>query len=465
MKAIIIGAGEVGFHTAKLLTVEDNDVVLIDHSKEACQRVQEQLDLITLQGSGASPALLMEAGIKEAELLIAVTSCDEINMLACLIASRHGVATKVARVSNPDYFANEADLSPKDLQIDLLIDTAHLCAEEFLRLLNTPEAREIVEFEEGKVQLVAFRVKASNPLQGNPLARLGKEGFISNLRFTAIKRRQGETIIPKGNDYILEGDEVFAIGSREAIAHLLELSGVSLNQRLNRVIIAGSGQIGIYLAQALEASGTQVKMIEANLEKAETASNILKRTTVLHGDYLDPGFLEEAGVNGVEGFVSVTGDDEHDVMACVTAKQNGAARVLALVQKPRYLPILAAIPTLDAAVSSHLTAVGNILRLVRRGQIVSVASLREIDAEVIELVAGRNSKVIHKNLISLRDELPADALIGAIVRRDQVLVPTGDSVIQTGDRVIVFSMPDAIPSVEKLFTERVGSGKPVWSGK
>jgi trk system potassium uptake protein TrkA len=295
--------------------------------------------------------------------------------------------------------------------------------------------------------------------------RLGEEGFISNLCFTAIKRRQGETIIPKGNDYILEGDEVFAIGSREAIAHLLELSGVSLNQRLNRVIIAGSGRIGIYLAQALEASGTQVKMIEADLEKAEAASNILKRTTVLHGDYLDPGFLEEAGVNGVEGFVSVTGDDEHDVMACVTAKQNGAARVLALVQKPRYLPILAAIPTLDAAVSSHLTAVGNILRLVRRGQIVSVASLREIDAEVIELVAGRNSKIIHKNLTSLRGELPDDALIGAIVRRDQVLVPTGDSVIQTGDRVIVFSMPDAIPSVEKLFTERVGGGKPVWSGK
>ncbi len=451
MKAIIIGAGEGGFHTAKLLTAEDNDVVLIDHSKEACQHVQEQLDLLTLQGSGASPALLKEAGIEDAELLIAVTNCDEINILACLIADRYGVATKVARVSSPDYFANETNLSPKDLGIDLLINPERLCAEEFFHLLNIPEAREIVEFEEGKVQLVAFKVKSFNPLRGKPMSRLGDEELVSDSRLMAIKRRSGQTIVPKGEDYILEGDEVFAIGSRESTTNLLELSGVSLHKGLNRVIIAGAGRIGIYLAQALEENGTQVKMIEANRNIAEAASMILKKTTVLHGDYLNPGFLEQAGVDGVDGFVSVTGDDEDDIMACVTAKQNGAARVLALVQKPRYLPILAAIPTLDAVVSRHLTAVSNILRLIRRGQIVSATSLREIDAEVIELVAGVNSKIVHKTLISFRGKFPDDALIGAIVRRDKVLVPTGDSVIQPGDRVIVFSMPDAIPTVEKFF--------------
>jgi trk system potassium uptake protein TrkA len=220
---------------------------------------------------------------------------------------------------------------------------------------------------------------------------------------------------------------------------------------LNRVIIAGAGQIGIYLAQTLEAYGTQVKIIEPDLKLAEVASTILKRTTVLHGDYLQPGFLEQAGIAGVDGFVSVTGDDEDDILACVTAKQYGAARVLALVQNPRYLPILAEIPALDAIVSRHLTAVGNILRLVRRGDIVSVASLREIDAEVIELVAGVNSRIVHKEIISFRNKFPEDALIGAIVRRDRVIVPTGNCVIQPGDRVIVFSMPEAISSVEKFF--------------
>ena len=453
MKAIIIGAGEVGFYTAKLLVGDNNDVILIDQSKEACQRVQEQLDLITLEGSGASPSLLVKAGIKEAELLMAVTNSDEINMLACVIAARHGVKTKVVRVSNPDYFANETDLSPKDIGIDLLINPEQLCAEEFYRLLNIPQAREIVEFEDGKVQLIAFQVKPTNPLRGTPLTRLADHGISSDLRVTAIKRKDGTTIVPKGRDFIIEGDEVFVIGSRESTSQLLELSGVTLNQKIHRVIIVGAQRIGISLAQTLEKNGTQVKLIEANRERAEAASVILRKTTVLHGDYLNPGFLEEAGVDGVDGFVSVTGDDENDVMACVTAKQHGATRVLALVQKPRYLPILESIPTLDAVVSRHLTAVNNILRLVRRGQIVSAASLREIDAEVIELVAGPNSQITYNKIQNLGGMLPEDALIGAIVRQDRVLIPTGKSVIQAGDRVIIFTMPDSIPVVEKLFVE------------
>ena len=452
MKAIIIGAGEVGFHTARTLTAEkDNDVVLIDQSSLVCRRAQEQLDLLALHGSGASPTLLKRAGIEDADLLIAVTNSDEVNILACVIASRCGVATKCARVSSPDYFESEYSLTPTDLQIDLLVNPERLCAQEFYHLLNTPEAREIVEFEDGKVRLVAFRVKSPSPFQGKKLSRLGEEGLVSDLRFTGIKRKDGSTVVPKGGDSIFEGDEVFAIGSHDAISKLLELSGVSLSEKLTRVIIAGAGRIGIYLAQALEEDGTSVKLIEANREQAEMASKVLKRSTVLHGDYLQPGFLEEAGVDGVDGFVSVTGNDENDVMACVTAKQNGALRVLALVQQPRYLPILAAIPTLDTAVSRHLTAVGSILRLVRRGHIVSVATLREIDAEVIELVAESDSRIVRNALVSLGKKFPDDALIGAIVRRDQVLVPTGDSVVQVGDRIIVFSMPHAIPSVENLF--------------
>ena len=296
-------------------------------------------------------------------------------------------------------------------------------------------------------------MRPTNPLRGTPLTRLADHGISSDLRVTAIKRKDGTTIVPKGQDFIIEGDEVFVIGSRESTSQLLELSGVSLNQKIRRVIIVGAERIGLSLAQALEKSGTQVKMIEADREKAETASTILRKTTVLHGDYLSPGFLEEAGVDGVDGFVSVTGADENDVMACVTAKQHGANRVLALVQKPRYLPILENIPTLDAAVSRHLTAVSNILRLVRRGQIVSAASLREIDAEVIELVAGPNSQITYNEIQHLRGMLPDDVLIGAIVRQNRVLIPIGKSVIQAGDRVIIFTMPDSIPVVEKLFVE------------
>ena len=455
MKAIIIGAGEVGFHTAKLLTVEDHDVVLIDESEEACQRVNEQLDMQTLCGPGASPILLKAAGIEETELLIAVTNSDEINMLACQIADRYEVNTKIARVSSPAYFFDESGLRPSDFGIDLLVNPEYLCVDEFMRLLKTPEAREIVEFEEGRVQLVAFRVKQTNPFIGKSLVELDSQGVLSDIRFAAIKRRgQEEVIIPRGKDILQQGDDVYAIGSALSVEQMLRLSGITFNEQLERVIIVGASPIGILLASALEENNTDVKLIESDPKQAELASQALKRSTVLRGDYLQFQLLEEAGVEEVSGFVSVTGDDENDIMACMTAKENGAQRVLALIQQPRYLPLLARIPRLDGAVSRHLTVVSNILRLIRRGNIISVASLHGINAEVIEIVAGVNAKIAHKELSTLKDKFPEDAFIGAILRRENLIIPTGESVIQPADRVIVFCMPDAIPIIEDLFATR-----------
>ena len=466
MKAIIIGAGEVGFHIAKLLTVQGNDVVLIDESEAACSRVNEQLDLQTLRGSGASPRLLKTAGIDEVNLLIAVTNSDEINILACQIAERYKVSTKIARVSNPDYFSTESDLTPKDFGIDLLVNPERLCVDEFVRLLQVPEAREIVDFEDGRVQLVSFRIRQANPLIGKSLAELDASGLLNDIRFAAISRRgrsnngnpisngNRHIIIPRGADALQQGDEVFVIGSALAVEQLLRISGIAFNQQLDRVIIVGASPIGIELARVLEERDTNVKLIEEDQSKAALASQSLRRTTVLQGNYLQFRLLEEAGVEEVNGFISVTGDDEGDIMACMTAKENGAQRVLALVQQPRYLPLLARIPRLDGAVSRHLTVVSNILRLIRRGQIVSVASLHGIDAEVIEIVAGVNSKIAHKELVSFKTKFPENAFIGAIIRRDRLIIPTGQSVIQPTDRVIVFSMPGAIPVVEDLFAER-----------
>ena len=466
MKAIIIGAGEVGFHIAKLLTVQGNDVVLIDESEPACSRVNEQLDLQTLRGSGASPHLLKTAGIDAANLIIAVTNSDEINMIACQIADRYKVSTKIARVSNPDYFSTESGLTPNDFGIDLLVNPEQLCVDEFVRLLQIPETREIVDFEDGSVQLVSFRVKQSNPLIGKSLAELDASGLLNDIRFAAISRRgrsnnghpisngNRHIIIPRGADVLQQGDEAFVIGSALAVEQLLRISGVTFNQQLDRVIIVGASPIGIELARVLEERDTNVKLIEEDQTKAALASQTLRHTTVLQGNYLQFGLLEEAGVEAVNGFVSVTGDDEGDIMACMTAKENGAQRVLALVQQPRYLPLLARIPRLDGAVSRHLTVVSNILRLIRRGQIVSVASLHGIDAEVIEIIAGINSKIVHKELISFKTKFPENAFIGAIIRRDRLIIPTGQSVIQPTDRVIVFSMPGAIPVVEDLFAER-----------
>ena len=449
MKAIVVGAGGVGLHLAKVLASEGRDTVLIDQSEGALQQVQESVDVMTLQGSGTSAILLKEAGISNVDLFIAVTDSDEVNIIACAIANQNGAKTKIARVSSTEYFNDEEILKPSDFGIDILINPEKLSANEFVRLLSFPETREFVEFENGKIQLVTFNVDSNNPLIGKSMRNLGNYSWAPKLRFTAIKRSGGQTVIPTGHDSIQETDEVFVIGSREAIDDMFDFCNVPHEIEPNHVIIVGANRVGIYIAQALEGSGTDIKLVDRSRDKAEAASMILRKTTVLCGDYLDPLFFNEIGVKGVDGFISVTGHDEDDIMACVTAKQNGAKHVSALIQQPRYLPILANIPLLDAVVSRHLVAVSEILHLVRRGHIVSAASLHEIEAEVLEMIVDPGAKIAGKTVNSIR--FPDHALIGAVVRDGGHMVATGDLTILPEDRVIVFSLPNAIPKVEELF--------------
>ena len=451
MKAIIIGAGEVGYHTAAVLTAERHDVVVIDPSRQSLGRAEEHFDLMTVQGSGASPRVLAEAGAADADLLIAVTNSDEINILACLIAGRMGVPTKAARVSSPDYFIDGGVLTPADVGIDLLISPEALCAQEFFRLLNTPEARETVDFVDGRVQLIAFQMKVGNPICGKTMRELRQETFDHPLVIAAIKRVDGSTVIPTGHDQIHDGDEIFAFGSRDAVHELLELSGVA-ERPLDRVVIAGGSRIGVELATVLEEAGAHVTVIEPDLALAEKVSATLRRTTVIHGNPLHTDVLDEAAVSEADGFVSVTGDDEHDIMTCIAAKQRGANRVLPLIQKPRYLPVLDAMPTLDGAVSRHLTSVSHLLRLIRRGEVISVASLHEIEAEAIELVAGEGARVLGRELGKMK--FPKDAIVGALVRDGEVIMPAGHDRIEAGDRVVVFCLPQAVANVEKLFASR-----------
>lgn len=450
MKSIIIGAGEVGSHLAKVLISENYDVIVIDQSEEACDNLAQTLDLMTISGSGTNPTVLKEAGINDASLLIAVTNSDEANILACLIASRCGVSTKIARVANnSSYFQNEELLAPSELGIDHLINSEELCAHEFIRLLTGIEAREVVEFAEGKVQLIAFHIQSDNPLINQPIQNIVRQNSFSRIRFTSIKRKNGETIIPQGSDSVLEGDEIFVMGSKPAVSELLQFSGVPLRHKLERLVIAGATPIGIQTARMLESKPIQVTIIETDLKRAEHAVSVLKRATVLHGSYLDPNLLAEAQISYADSFISVTGDDEDDIMACVMAKSAGAERTMPLIQRPLYLPILASITELDSAVSRHLTAVNDILRLVRRGHVLAATVLRDIDAEVLELVVQNRAKVAGKKIHSI--PFPDRALIGSVVRDGKVLTPTGDLVIQPGDDVIVCSQSRSIPSVEALF--------------
>ena len=449
MKAIIVGAGEVGFQLSKVLLAEDYDVVAIDQSQSACDRLSETLDLMTLCGSGSAPSLLETAGISNTDLLISVTNSDETNILASLIAKRCGVKNKIARVSNSTYFDNTI-ITRADLGIDHTINSERLCAREFIRILRSAEAREVVDFADGKIQLIAFNIESDNPLIGCSIEEIsGREDF-SELRFVAIKTRGGQsTIMPRGSDKINVGDEVFVMGSRMAVKNIMKLSGISTSHNLERLVIAGASPIGIEVAKQLESSSVKVSIIEPDIHKAEQASSILKKAIIIHGSFLERQILAEAGIREADSFISVTGDDEDDIMSCILSTAEGADRTIPLIQEPTYLPILASITEIDSAVSRHLTLVNDILRLLRTGNVLKDVLIKDIDAEVLELVVGPKSTVCNKKISAIN--FPRETVVGAIVRSGKVVLPEGNVIIEAGDDVVIFSQPESIPQIESLF--------------
>ena len=449
MKAIIVGAGEVGFQLSKVLLAEGYDVVAIDQSQSACNRLSETLDLMTLCGSGSAPSLLETAGISNTDLLISVTNSDETNILASLIAKRCGVKNKIARVSNSTYFDNTI-ITRADLGIDHTINSERLCAAEFIRILRSAEAREVVDFADGKIQLIAFNIESNNPLIGSSIEDISSRENFSELRFVAIKTRGGQsTIMPRGSDKINAGDEVFVMGSRMAVRNIMKISGISTSHNLERLVIAGASAIGIEVAKQLESSSVKVSIIEPDIHKAEQASSILKKAVIIHGSFLERKILAEAGIREADSFISVTGDDEDDIMSCILSTAEGADRTIPLIQEPTYLPILASITEIDSAVSRHLTLVNDILRLLRTGNVLKDVLIKDIDAEVLELVVGSKSKVCNKKISAIN--FPRETVVGAIVRSGKVVLPEGNVIIEAGDDVVIFSQPESIPQIESLF--------------
>ena len=449
MKAIIVGAGEVGFQLSKVLLAEGYDVVAIDQSQSACDRLSETLDLMTLCGSGSAPSLLETAGISNTDLLISVTNSDETNILASLIAKRCGVKNKIARVSNSTYFDNTI-ITRADLGIDHTINSERLCAREFIRILRSAEAREVVDFADGKIQLIAFNIESDNPLIDSSVEDISGREIFSELRFVAIKTRGGQsTIMPRGSDKINLGDEVFVMGSRMAVKNIMKISGISTSHNLERLVIAGASPIGIEVAKQLESSSVKVSIIEPDIHKAEQASSILKKAIIIHGSFLERQILAEAGIREADSFISVTGDDEDDIMSCILSTAEGADRTIPLIQEPTYLPILASITEIDSAVSRHLTLVNDILRLLRTGNVLKDVLIKDIDAEVLELVVGSKSKVCNKKISAIN--FPRETVVGAIVRSGKVVLPEGNVIIEAGDDVVIFSQPESIPQIESLF--------------
>jgi len=446
MRVIIVGAGEVGYHLAERLSQENQDVVVVDVDPDRAGRASELLDVMTVVGNGASIPVLEEAGIREARILLAVTSQDEVNLISCLAATRLGVNYTIARISNPDYYARGSVLSRERLGIDLMINPEREAARETFQLLRSAAATDVANFAEGRVQLVGLVVRERAPVCGKTLAVLGEQYRDYHYVVVAIVRN-GETFIPDGGSTIEAGDQIYVLSPLQEVSAIPPLAGYDPFE-LKRVMIAGGSAEGQFLAEILEEHGIECTILDNDRRRCLELAEALPKSLVLHADATDLELLDMEGVSGIDGFVAATGHDETNLLSSLLAKSVGARKVVSLIGKFDYLPLVPRVG-LDAAVSPRMSTVNAILRYVRRGRVMTVATLKGIEAEAIEFRVADDSPIANQTIADL--PFPPGGVIGTILRGDVIIIPRGKDQVLPGDEVIVFALPEALPEIEKFF--------------
>jgi trk/ktr system potassium uptake protein len=446
MRVLIVGAGEVGSHLAERLSQENQDVVVIESDPDRAERISDHLDVMTIVGNGAAIPVLERAGVKDARILMAVTSKDEVNLIASLAATRMGVDYTIARISNPEYYDSGSALPREQLGIDLMINPQRECARETFNLLSSPAATDVASFGEGRVQLLGLIVREGAPVAGKTLAELGQE-LKDKHYVTAAIVRDGVTVIPAGKDRIEEGDLVYLICPTDEVSAVPPLAGYD-SYKLRRVMIAGGSPEGAYLAEICGKHGVDVTLLDRDRQRCLELTEALPKALVLHGDATDLELLDQEGVSGMDGYLASTGSDDTNILSSLLAKQAGARKVVSLISAFDYLPLGPKVG-IDATVSPRLSAVNAILRYVRQGRVSSVATLKGIDAEAIQFHIGASTAVANKTLRDM--DLPEGCVIGTIFRGGEVIIPTGDNRILPDDEVLVFVLPSAIEKVEKAF--------------
>lgn len=450
MKIIILGAGQVGGTLAENLANEANDITVIDVDQTRLRELQDRLDIRTVYGKGSYPNVLKQAGADDADMLIAVTNSDEINMVACQVAyTLHRTPTKIARVRASSYLQKEGLFSNEAIPTDVIISPEQVVTNYIQRLVEHPGALQVLDFADGKVQLVAVKAYYGGPLVGQELRYLRQHMPNVDTRVAAIFRRD-RPIIPQGSTVIEVDDEVFFIAAKNHIrAVMSELRRLEHNYK--RIIIAGGGNIGERLAEAIE-SRYQIKMIDRNAERCRMLSEKLNKAVILHGNASDQDLLLEESIEDTDVFLAITNDDEANIMSSMLAKRLGARKVMTLINNPAYVDLVQG-GEIDIAISPQQATIGSLLTHVRRGDVVNVHSLRRGAAEAIEAIAHgdkRSSKVVGRTIADI--DLPEGTTIGAIVRNDEVLIAHDNIVVEPDDHVILFLVDKRrIRDVEKLF--------------
>lgn len=445
MRVVIIGAGKVGFNIGQILSNENHDVVIIEKNEERYRIIQESLDVQAINGSGASSQVLEEADIRAADLLIAVTEYDELNMISCILAKQYGVPRTIARVRNPEYADNNLLTKGSVLGIDLVINPEKVTAWEISQLIDVPEALDVEYYADGKIQLLELEIDQKAPIIDKYLKDLK---FPYRFVIVAILRDE-KMIIPRGDDIIKKNDIIFLLAKTQDMVDIERYMGKERAKTKN-VMILGGGRIGYYLAKILETKKMGVKIIEKNLQRCKEISQSLDSTLVLHGDGSDIDLLKEEGAGQIDTFVALTEDDKLNLLVSLLAKHLGVKKTIAQIRRSDYLPLVERVG-IDVAVSPRLLTASAILKFIRKGHIINVSLLSGDKAEMIELAVTEKSKIVNKYLRDLN--FPKGAIIGSIYRDDDVFIPTGNDYIIPGDRIIVFALPKAIHKVEEFFSE------------
>ncbi len=451
MKIVILGAGQVGRTAAYQLSREEaNEVTVVDINEETLRDLQDRIDIRTVAGNAAYPTVLEAAGAPEADIIIALTNSDEVNMMACEVAyTLFRTPTKIARIRASEYTTRAELFSEGALAVDMFISPEQLVTEYIERLIRYPGALQVLDFADGKVRLVGVRARKGGLLLGRALRELPEHIPKTDARVLAVYRA-GRMIRPDGDTIIEDGDELFFLAPTDSIRRVLTEMRKQ-DEPVRRLVIAGGGNIGLRLARALEKSN-QVKLIERDARRARRVSELLENTIVLNGDAADEELLVEENIDSTDVFAAITNSEEANILSAMLAKRLGAHKVMALINKPSYAELMES-GSIDIAISPQTITIGSLLAHVRRGDVVKVHSLRRGAAEALEAIVHgteATSRVVGRRVEEIR--LPEGAAIGAVVRGDEVIMAHHDTVVRADDHVIVFlSDRRHVEAVERLF--------------
>jgi trk system potassium uptake protein TrkA len=445
MHILMIGAGDIGFQLSKRLSLNKYDITMIETDPKVARRAREQLDAIVIEGSGSSYHTLQKANLADVNIIAAMSNDDEVNLIACRIAKKAGVPTALARVRNPEFTLPNFILSPVELGVDVIIHPEKETADAIVRLIRQSSATDVIEFEDGRAQLLGVRLESASALLDIPLVELGQKFGEPPLRIVAIVRAQ-TTIIPRGDDILVPGDQIFVISDPEYTDEFIGLTGQK-DTRIENIMILGGGLIGQFVAAKL-GQEMNVKIIESSAEKSEEIAEVLPHALIIHGDGTDYDLLAAEGIVDMDAFVAVTGHDENNIISTLLVRHMRIPRTIALVNKVDYMPITSTIG-MDAVVSKQLLTVNAVERYIQHQQVAAIASLPGIDAQCIEYIAKVGSKMTRKPLKDI--QFPKNAIVGAVFQGERLIIPRGDTQISTKDKVVVFALPSALEHVEKLF--------------